>query len=366
MSVLDGPHRLEMSKTFQRPFRMGTPAALRTGDLEFVESSIRAGNAGEAAQFLDYVHASSRFLLLVAYEWALRWPDWVARNAGAAQERAISAEAYTIWARTIEKLPRLRDSQAFVTLSKLYSTAQLNPNSIHVFMEALKSGGRGDLGILDEQAVDSLKKVQQPFARKEIDSALSAFKDYSDLLRAQHDLIFRFVWAYGTAVNQALGQPRAEEALRATLQESSTYSAPLSFARDLSPRDLAAVLAEHLRAHFSGSGRSGSVEIVEEPDRYRLVLDACGSGGAMRRENAEHGITGYGVFAAPSHSTWNQPNVPIYCAHCAQNEAATARVAGRPAWITEFRSDEKQPCQWVVFKDRTKTPVEYLRRIGLV
>lgn len=125
------------------------------------------------------------------------------------------------------------------------------------------------------------------------------------------------------------------------------------------------MLAEHLRFHFSGPGRDGTVQIIEEPDRIRLVFDACGSGGAMRRRLG-HGKDGLAVMPEATGATWGLKGcVPGYCTHCAQNEIASVKRLGYPAWVTEFKEDPMQPCGWTIFKDPKSVPDHFFERLGL-
>jgi hypothetical protein len=129
----------------------------------------------------------------------------------------------------------------------------------------------------------------------------------------------------------------------------------------LAPDVLAAVLAEHLRGHFSGPGREGAVTVIEEVDRFRLVFEACGTGGAMRRRK----VPGLTNFRDASVETWQRANeVPSYCAHCALNEITSIERLGYPAWVTEFDPDPHKPCGWTVYKEPRLIPDRYFTRVG--
>jgi len=103
------------------------------------------------------------------------------------------------------------------------------------------------------------------------------------------------------------------------------------------------------------------VEIRDEGDRYVLVFDPCGSGGAIRR----CGLPGLAVLKEAAPETWLRSNeVPMYCAHCAMNELTSIRRLGYPAWVTEFDPDPARPCGWAVYKDRSAIPDRYFARLG--
>jgi hypothetical protein len=93
----------------------------------------------------------------------------------------------------------------------------------------------------------------------------------------------------------------------------------------LSARDLAHTFTFLLKQHM------GTVEVREEPDRFVLEQELCGSGGRL--------ITG-GAYAGP-HAlpqvrdggalTGGQDSMPVYCTHCpAWNTLAPQRWYGHP------------------------------------
>jgi hypothetical protein len=133
----------------------------------------------------------------------------------------------------------------------------------------------------------------------------------------------------------------------------------------MSHEETAAFLADHLRGHFSGAAREGAVTIVDEPDRYRLIFDPCGSGGAMRRGAISGLADAAQPFLEPSAQTWGtEGQVPGYCTHCAINELESMRRLGYPILVTEFESDPQKPCGWTVYKDPNLIPERYFTRLG--
>jgi hypothetical protein len=197
------------------------------------------------------------------------------------------------------------------------------------------------------------------------DTCGTKFEKYLKAVRARHDLLSRYLWAYPTAVCEAHGQAIAEETLAGSFAAISFQEPMWRVFECLSPQARAAFLAEHLRFHFSGAGREGSVEIIEEPDRYRLVFDPCGSGGAMRRDGEGAWARCMAVFKEPSPMTWGRAGqVPAYCTHCAANERTSIERNGYPLWVTEFNPDPRKPCGWTVYKDPALIPARYFDRLG--
>jgi hypothetical protein len=127
---------------------------------------------------------------------------------------------------------------------------------------------------------------------------------------------------------------------------------------------VADAIVEEFQAHLSGPGRRGRITVEEDDDVYKIVLDACGSGGAMRRTLAAASIH-LATIKCPTSITWSIDGVPPYCSHCAQNELTAFARVGRLLWITDFSPDPSRPCAWVVFKDATRVPEAYYRRLAL-
>ncbi|MEW6282483.1 MAG: hypothetical protein AB1758_27995, partial [Candidatus Eremiobacterota bacterium] len=204
--------------------------------------------------------------------------------------------------------------------------------------------------------------VFQAIAADDWVTARGCFETMFAEARWLHDLLFRHSWAVMTALGRLRGQAVVEEGLRRVLTSSSFYEAAWEQSQNLTPAQQAVVLAEHLRLHFSGPDGTGSVRVIEEEDRYRLVLDPCGSGGAMRR--ALKGRPEFASLPEGSPLTWGRAGqVPAYCAHCAVNELESLRRRGHLEWVTEFDPDPDRPCGWTLFKDRSRTPEAYLKRL---
>ena len=114
------------------------------------------------------------------------------------------------------------------------------------------------------------------------DEAVEALERWAVRARARHDLLGQYVGAYTSAVQERLGQGRAAQVMQRGLESCALLQSMWAGVEAMPPAVLAAVLAEHLRRHFSGPRREGAVRIVEEPDRFRLIFEPCGTGGAMR------------------------------------------------------------------------------------
>lgn len=132
---------------------------------------------------------------------------------------------------------------------------------------------------------------------------------------------------------------------------------------------------EAMRAHLAGPDRTGSMEVIEEEDRWLVRFDPCGTGGRTLREDAAEGTgprTGHPynwpVLKGKHDFAWNTEGVCAYCAHCCvvmeqlpiDKFGYPLRVVEPPTWPNRTT----QPCTWIMYKDATAVPEEYYERVG--
>jgi len=347
-----GGNRLEIVPELGRPFRVGSPEALARSNANVVREALQDRRTAEAKAWLEYLHMNDMFMLRVYAEWSVMWHAFSARRFGSAGAIAVQQRALQVWSGHSRAEPNLEEPKA----------------TLHALLAAVS--GESDAANNVQQLADGIFQVPRELFQK-LSASVEAscgpetvilFDDYFKCVRVRHDLIAQYCWAFPTAVCEIHGQKIAEEALAGSFGSMSIQDAMWTLFASLPPPLRAAFLAEHLRFHFSGTGREGSVQIVEEPDRYRLVFDPCGSGGAMRRDA---GTNPMAIFSNASPLTWGRKNeVPAYCAHCAFNELTSVQRVGYPLWVTEFHPDANKPCGWTVFKDPAKIPPAYFSRLG--
>jgi len=343
MNQLEGKDRIEFWDLLQRKFRSGNPAALETSDVMRARQLLGSDDRNSAVEFVLYFQSLNQYMLISGFEWAVGWVEFTYKRAGAVAELRAAQIAFDFWIASCEKLDA-GNTQAFVHLKVAFNPAIHKAASVENILSHMRESWKVEQAVLETNFSHLQTHLNE---RKESEAA---FEESVREARAAHDLILRYVWLYASAVKRQHGEALAEEGLAFSLQNSAPYQAGMQLLKIVNPYQLTAILAEHLRGHFSGREREGQVKVIEEHDRYRIELDPCGSGGVMRRENAEKQLAGYEDFTLPSGSTWNKKNVPIYCAHCAQNESFTATILGKPAWVTNFNSDADLPCGWTVMK----------------
>ncbi len=359
-----GQERVAPFAPLGRPMRQGPPEALRLSDKEVVREALRAGDQKRAEDYLSLFHEMQAGLIEILFEFALEWSH-TAADVIPEREREITAQAARLWTDAAVSLRTGEEAElALEDLRPTFATDAWTPKVAENF-RAERSRGEKTIGAAVLARVGSMQARQLLQIRSgNLDEAAQSIESYWKYVAAAHDALVQCSQSYPAAVLKALGQEATERLLHDAFANCSFFEGLWNLPVVLSPKELAAFLAEHLRAHFSGPGRGGSVQIVEEEDRYRLVFDACGSGGAMRRRQREAGQETE-VMPGASRATWNLPAaVPTYCAHCAFNELESMKRFGYPVLVTEFDPDPHKPCGWSVYKDPKLIPEGYFRRIG--
>jgi hypothetical protein len=133
--------------------------------------------------------------------------------------------------------------------------------------------------------------------------------------------------------------------------------------------------ADSLRGHLSGPSRSGEIEIEEQPDRFVLRFDPCGSGGRTLRPDNDGGPPrmeppfDFAVTTRKHDWAWNTEGVCLYCVHCCQlQERAPIRRLGYPVRVVDppvWPNGGDRKCTWTVYKDPSLVPDDAYRRVGL-
>ncbi len=114
------------------------------------------------------------------------------------------------------------------------------------------------------------------------------------------------------------------------------------------------VLAEYFRSHFS------NFTVVEEPDRYIMSLNPCGSGGRLRR--SRHVATTKEAYPW----SWGKSGVSYYCTHCCVFfEIIPTELRGYPLAINLIAERPEEPCVQLYYKKPELIPEEYFTRIGM-
>jgi hypothetical protein len=190
--------------------------------------------------------------------------------------------------------------------------------------------------------------------------------------RLVHDIYGDWGWALLTVIGRRWGEEILGEVLRVTQQPwlATRYER----IQQMSAEEALQLAVEGMRGHFAGPRRDGEVTVVEEPARYVMSFDACGSGGRMRRGDP---VTGSGSRLEPPYNfmnvegaypwTWNRKGVCAYCAHCAVAlQIMPIEQMGYPMRMVEYPEDPSEPCRWIIYKRPERFPDEAYIAVGKV
>jgi hypothetical protein len=147
---------------------------------------------------------------------------------------------------------------------------------------------------------------------------------------------------------------------------------------DKSLDQLLMVACESMRAHLVGVERTGDFELVEFEDRFVLRFDPCGTGGRVVRGDNVEGTPSrmeapYNWTVSSEPHPWNHGKKGIchYCTHCIRlmeempidRFGFPLRVVDPPIY-PDNDPDNRQKCQWQMFKNPATIPDEYYTRVG--
>ncbi|OGP50226.1 MAG: hypothetical protein A2Y79_07925 [Deltaproteobacteria bacterium RBG_13_43_22] len=113
--------------------------------------------------------------------------------------------------------------------------------------------------------------------------------------------------------------------------------------------------AEYQRSHF------GDFTIQDEPDRYVIRCDPCGSGGRLRRTRSVQ--TTKKAYAW----SWGKEDIPYYCIHCClMHEIIPIEIQGYPVRVTLIGDKPTDPCTQLYYKKPELIPEKYFTRVGKI
>ena len=105
----------------------------------------------------------------------------------------------------------------------------------------------------------------------------------------------------------------------------------------------------------------GNFSIIEEPDKYVVKCDPCGSGGRLRRTRS------VGTLKKAYPWSWGKSGVPVYCTHCCMLfEIFPIEIRGYPIAIILSGDTPEEPCIQLFYKKPELIPEEYFTRVGKI
>lgn len=325
--------KLEYNDKLGRTLRMDDLATLGVSSQTLAEEAIRAGRADEAIGLVDYFHQEMRIMHDLLVAWLTDIVRFILARNSTADERADALS-----------------------------------------LKLLETWRTYDFG------VDLLARCKQVIQDSETeDGAVDADRtaiaaDVLDRMRLQfkfpHDVLVAWIQDLLTYIAENWD----EDAILTSILETHQKIWGDRYERwdEMTPHEKLALTVEGMRGgHFSGESRRGDMTLIDEGDRYAMVMELCGSGGVLRRGDPEtgrgpHPIGGHGANRKPHPWTWQKTGVHWYCTHCSiAMEWVPGRKRGRPLRPLDHVLDPNAPCTWYVYKDEASTRAYHYPRSGL-
>ncbi len=184
---------------------------------------------------------------------------------------------------------------------------------------------------------------------------------------------FRVLWWWTNPgyIAEKSGEAEIEKALRATIPSwfKSFYDKVIKMG--IEERVQVAVEIKRAERLNNAPGFYAGISVVEDPEKYQLIMDPCGYAGLHRRRDIKKnfpnsqflGDLGSCQKAYPW--TWAMQGVNYRCLRCCMmNEILPIEWGGYPLWITDYRVDSNEPCRWLIYKKQESIPEEYFTRVG--
>lgn len=190
----------------------------------------------------------------------------------------------------------------------------------------------------------------------------------TELLRcrvaAVHDAIV--AWIQGLLAD--LARTHGEQAVFGQVMRTYERLWRPRYARwdQMTPQERLQLSVEGMRGHLSGPRRRGDVVVIEEPDRYVMALDPCGSCGVLRRGDPDSGRppTDPDGNTTPHPWTWQRVGVGWYAVHSPIVMQFRTIAAGGPPFRPQEGCDTAAPCRWFIYKDPALSRPEHYRSMG--
>lgn len=189
-----------------------------------------------------------------------------------------------------------------------------------------------------------------------------------ELLRVRwcsvHDFLVVWIQELLTSLAADFGEEAVLESVRHAYE--SIWRPRYATWDSMTPLERLQLSVEGMRGHLSGTGRRGDVGVFEEPDRYVMVLDPCGSCGVLRRGDPDSGRVPWPVAGnqRPHAWAWMRSGVGWYAMH--------SPIAMEYLWYERGEQplrplegcDGAGPCHWYIYKDRLTTRSVHRESMG--
>jgi hypothetical protein len=197
-----------------------------------------------------------------------------------------------------------------------------------------------------ELSIPTFALVRRAMQAGKLDEAIELL-EYGEQEDTQiHDALVRTIDAFCRYIAENFGEDEIPKAFRLMLYKSAEEWLKTPETKDLLQRS-----------------HHGNFTITEEPDRYVVRCDPCGSGGRLRKTSKPGTI---GVTKKGYPWSWGKAGVPYYCCHCClMHDIIPTEIRGYPVRITNPGDKPDDPCIHYYYKKPELIPEEYFTRIGM-
>ena len=312
--------QLRHSERLGRTIRTGDPASLGVPTDELAVEALAAGDGALARDYLEYYLDEACRVRALFSVWLAELLEF-----GHAEQPGFDAEVERLTALIGTPPPVLEDAAAVA-----HDEAQ-------AARAALARGARAELE--------------------------AALRELREAAMAVHDAQADWAWGLLSSLRDGLGEERMDEVFRVT--QGRWVSERYAALGEMTPQESLELTIEGMRGHFTGPGRRGRIDVVDEGDRFVLSFDPCGTGGRMRRDRRTEEPFRFAVTQQAHDWSWNRKGVCLYCAHCAVvNEILPIESLGTPMRVTDHPENDGDPCRWTIYKAPELVPDWVYERVG--
>jgi hypothetical protein len=324
--------KIEHNKILGRMLRMDDLETLGVASQTLAEEAIRAGNIDEAISLVDYFHQEMSIMHNIMITWLTDMMRYIINRGGNADNAGdLSISLMETW-RTFPLGENLKQRCEAACRDSLAEDGTPNPANV-------------------TEAINLLDRMRLEF-------------------KNPHDVLVAWAQNLLTYIAETWG----EEAVLASILEThqSIWGDRYANWHKMTPHEKLALTVEGMRGgHFSGDSRRGDMTLIDQGDRYKMVMELCGSGGVLRRGDPEtgrppHPVGDRGVNKEPHLWTWQKTGIHWYCTHCCiAKEWLPGHETGRLLRPLDHVLDHAAPCTWYVYKDEAATRAYHYPRSGV-
>ncbi len=322
--------KLEYNKILGRMLRLDDLETLGVSSQTLAEQAIKEGRVEEAIALVDYFHQEMRIMHGIMITWLTDISRYIIKRGGQAGNAGeISTTLYETW----WSFPFGEDLR-----ERCKAAIRANP------------GPAPDLTKVAD-AIDLLDRMRLEF-------------------KNPHEVLVAWTQNLLTHIAETWGEAAVLESILETHQ--SIWGDRYESWHQMTPHEKLALTVEGMRGgHFSGDRRRGDMTLIDQEDRYKMVMELCGSGGVLRRGDPEtgrppHPVGETGVNREPHLWTWQKTGVHWYCTHCCiAKEWLPGHETGQLLRPLDHVLDHNAPCTWYVYKDDDKMRAYHYPRSGV-